>query len=125
MNVSIRRAIATTELLLIFPAAVFMTAIFVRNVTPLPKEPAYTAHRIVLWFAAQGLWGLLVSMPLAVLVIGTLALVWLWNHDAQLRLSADIVFNAIRAHLTTALIAMATLASAGVLAFIGVHMLTD
>jgi hypothetical protein len=91
----------------------------------LPKEPAYTAQRIVMWYAAQGLWGLLVTIPLTVLIVGAIALARIWNEDAQLRLSADIVFNAFRTHFETALIATATLASAGVLAFIGVHMLTD
>jgi hypothetical protein len=46
MNI-FKRAIAATELLLIFPAALFMMALFVRNLQPLQYEPARTAQRIV------------------------------------------------------------------------------
>ena len=43
------RALAATELALIFPAALFMTALFVRNLQPPQYEPAHTAERIVTW----------------------------------------------------------------------------
>jgi hypothetical protein len=42
-----RRVIAATELLLVFPASLFMTALFVRNLQPLQYEPARSAQRIV------------------------------------------------------------------------------
>jgi hypothetical protein len=69
-----RRGIAATELLLIFPAALFMAALFLRNVQPDEYQPAHTAQLIVRWFT-QGpvwlvLWVLLMALPLAVLVIG-------------------------------------------------------
>src|SRR5258708_39842888 len=68
-----KRAIAATELLLIFPAALFMMALFVRNLQPLQYEPARTAQRIVDWYAVRpriGLWGLLIALPLAVVLSG-------------------------------------------------------
>jgi hypothetical protein len=34
-----KRTIAATEPLLIFPAAIFMTALFVRNLQPLQYQP--------------------------------------------------------------------------------------
>ena len=72
MNI-VKRAIAASELLLIFPAALFMTALFVRNLQPQQYEPAHTAQRIVDWYAVRprtGLWGLLIALPLAVLLTG-------------------------------------------------------
>ena len=68
-----KRTTAATELLLIFPAALFMTAPFARNLQPLQYQPAHTAERIVTWYAVRpriGLWGLLIALPLAVLVTG-------------------------------------------------------
>jgi hypothetical protein len=68
-----KRTIAATELLLIFPAALFMTALFVRNLQPLQYQPAHAAEQIVSWYAVRpriGLWGLLIALPLAVLVTG-------------------------------------------------------
>jgi len=70
---TIRHSSATLELLLIFPAVLFMTALFVRSVQPPQYEPAHTALRIVDWYAARtyvGLWLLLIALPIVVLVIG-------------------------------------------------------
>src|SRR5260370_35544305 len=69
---TIKRTIATTELLLIAPAALFMTALFVRNVQPEQYEPAHTAQQIVMWYGARPwtLWVGLMALPLAVLVTG-------------------------------------------------------
>jgi hypothetical protein len=49
-----RRWIAATELTLIFPAALFMTALFVRNLQPQQYEPAHTAQQIVMWYVRDG-----------------------------------------------------------------------
>ena len=67
-----KRAIATTELLLILPAALFMTALVVRTLQPLEGEPARTAERIVMWYSERQwtLWILLIALPLTVLVTG-------------------------------------------------------
>jgi len=67
---TLKRAIAATELILIVPAALFMTALFVRNLQPLQYEPAHTAQRIVMWYAARphvGLWVFLIALPFVVL----------------------------------------------------------
>jgi hypothetical protein len=112
-----KRSIAATELLLISPATLFMTALFVRNLQPLQYEPARTAQRIVTWYAVRphlGLWGLLIALPLAVLVIGCGTL-----------LHARNTFATLGAHLPTLLVAVATLISGAVLAIVAVHVLTN
>src|SRR5579862_197728 len=107
-----KRAVAAVEVVLILPAAIFMTAILVRNVTPLPKEPAATAQRVVMWYAhlppQVGLWGLLSLMPLAVVVLGCSAMLVNWQRDATLRAAARDVGGALRAHAATMLTAIAT-----------------
>ena len=123
-----KRAIAATELLLVFPAALFMTALFVRNVQPLQFEPAHTAQRIVMWYAARphiGLWGLLIALPFVVLVTGCGTLLRSWSDEAQLRQATLQTLAAIRAHLAALLVAGATVTAGGVLAIVALHVLTD
>lgn len=124
----IKRAIATTELLLVFPAALFMTAVFVRSLQPLEYEPAHTAQRIVDWYAVRpriGLWVLLIALPLAVLVTGCGTLLRAWNREMELRQAARQTLGAIRAHLATLVVAAATLTAGGILSIVALHMLTD
>lgn len=130
MNVSpstIKRTVATTELLLILPAVLFMTALFVRDVEPQQYEPAHTAQRIVMWYAGRPwtLSVLLIALPFAVLAIGGTTLLRSWNHDAELRQAARLTLAAIRSHLATLLIAAATLTAGGVLVIVAAHVLTD
>jgi hypothetical protein len=123
-----KRAIAATELLLIFPAALFMASLFVRNLQPLQYQPAHTAERIVMWYAVRpriGLWGLLIALPLAVLVTGCGTLLRSWSDEVELRQAARQTLAAIGAHLATLLVAGATLTAGGVLAIVALHMLTD
>ena len=131
MNVSLsttRRAIATTQLLLISPAVLFMTALFVRNIQPEQYEPAHTAGQIVMWYAARprlGLWVLLIALPLAVFVTGSATLLRSWNDDGELRQVTRQTVAALRAHLAVVLVAAATLTAGAILAIVGVHVLTD
>ena len=88
MNVSlstIKRTIAATEVLLIFPAALFLAALLVRQAQPERYEPAHTAQRIVAWYAARPwtLWVLLIALPFAVLASGSATLLRGWNDDAE------------------------------------------
>ena len=125
---SIHRSIAAFELLLIFPAALFMAALFARSVQPVQFEPARTAQRIVGWYAARthlGLWLLLIALPLAVLVTGSISLVRNWRGDASLREAARSALGALRSHLATFLVAGATAVAGGILAAIALHLLTD
>ena len=125
---TIKRTIAATELALVFPAALFMTALFVRNLQPTQYEPAHSAKLLVEWFAAHpplGLMVFLIAMPFAVLVIGFSTLLRSWSSDAGLRQAALATLGAVRAHLATLLIAGATLAAGGILAIVALHMATD
>ena len=126
---TINRAVAAAEVLLIFPSALFMTALFVRNVTPVQNEPAHTAQQIVQWYVSLGprvaLWGLLTALPLAVLVIGGATLLHRWQQDVHLRQAACQTVTAIRVHLAIVIVAGATAMAGAVLAFVAVHMLTD
>lgn len=123
-----KRTIATAELLLVSPAALFMAALFVRNLQPQQYEPARTAQQIVTWYAARphiALWGFLITLPLAVLAAGCGTLLRGWSNDAELRQAALRTLADIRAHLAMLLVAGATLAAGGILAIVALHLLTD
>ena len=124
----LKYTIATVELLLIFPAALFMTALFVRNLQPLQYEPAHTAQQIVAWYAARtriGLWLFLIALPLTVLVTGGGMLLNRWSTESDLREAARRTMSILGAHFATLLIAGATLVSGGILAIVALHLLTD
>ena len=123
-----RRTIAALEVVLIFPAALFMTALFVRNLQPQPAQPAHAAQQIVMWYASLrgvGLWLLLITMPLAVLATGCATLASIWRRDEQLRVAARQTFAAVRAHFATLLVAIATIGAAAILAAVALHVMTD
>jgi len=125
---TLNRVVAATELLLIFPAVLFMTSLFARNVQPQQYEPAHTAQRIVEWYSVRpriGLWVLLMALPFAVLVVGCGTLLRNWSADGDLRRAAVRVVEAIRGHLAVVLMAAATAAAAAILGVVAVHVLTD
>ena len=119
---TIRRALAATELLLIFPAALFMAALVARHL-----QPAHAAQRIVMWYAVRPwtLWVLLIALPLAVLVTGCATLLRSWNDDVELRQAARHPLVAIRGHVATLFVAAATSTAGVVLAVVAVHMLRN
>jgi len=124
----IQRTIAALELLLVFPAALFMTALFVRNVQPTQYEPAHTAQRLVDWFAARPTLGLdvfLIALPFAAFVIGGFTVWRQWRRDAQFRNSTLNALAAIHAQSAAALIAGATLVAGGILGIVALHVITD
>jgi hypothetical protein len=122
-----KRLIAATELLLLSPAVLFMTALSVRRLQPLQDEPAHTAQQIAMWYAGRQwtLWVLLIALPLAVLVTGCTTLLRSWNDEVPLRHAARRPLAAIRADLATLVVAGATLTAGGILARVAVHMLTN
>jgi hypothetical protein len=125
---TILRSVALVELLFVFPAALFMTALFVRNIQPLQYEPAHTAQRIVDWYAARphvGLWVLLIALPLAVVVIGSATLVREWRRNQELRDITARVIEIIRLQAPSLLIACATAVACVILAIVALHVLTD
>ena len=125
---STKRFVAILEWLLVLPAALFMSALFIREIQPPPYEPAQTARRLVDWFAASphiGLGVFLIMMPLAAFVTGGLTVVFSWRRDPQLRRDASALLSAVRPHLSALVIAAATLLSGGILAVVALHMITD
>ena len=93
------RSLAALELLLVFPAVLFMTALVIRSLQPLQYEPAHTAQRIVDWYAARphvGLWVLLIALPLAVLATGALTLAREWRRNEALRDATRQALSIIR-----------------------------
>lgn len=124
-----RRAIAATEPAADLPAALFMTALFLRNVQPEQYQPAHAAQLIVNWFTKGPvwlvLWMLLMALPLTVLVIGGATLLGSWKRHAELRQAARQMLGIVRTHLATLLIAAATLAAGGILAIVALHAITD
>jgi anti-sigma factor RsiW len=125
---TIKRTIAATELLFVFPATLFMTALFMRDVQPVQYEPAHTAQRVVDWFSARPHLGLdvfLIALPFAAFVIGCATVLRSWRGDAELRQAALKTLAAVRAHLATLLIAGATVMAGGILAIVALHMMTD
>ena len=126
--IAIKRYIATLELLLVFPAVLFMTALFVRNLQPPPYEPAQTARRLVDWFSARPFLGLdifLIALPFVVFVIVCATVLRSWRTDVQLREAALQTLAAVRAHLAALLIVGATLVAGGILAIVALHVITD
>ena len=125
---TIKRTIATTELLLVFPAVSFMTALFVQNVQPAPYEPAQTARRLIDWFSVHPRLCLdvfLIAQPFAALVIGFVTLLRSWRRNAEVRQAAVDMLGTVRAHIATLLIAAATLAAGGILLIVALHVVTD
>ena len=125
---TIRRTIATAEVLLVFPAALFLLALFVRNLQPVPYEPATTARHMVEWFAAHppvGLQLFLIALPFAAFVLGGVTLLGSWRRDEELRQATVRTLATVRTHLSTLLIAGATLVAAGTLGVVFLHMAAD
>jgi len=126
---TLKAGIAAAEIVLVFPAALFFTALFARNLQPMQYEPAHSAQRIVVWYSTRpvwfGLWTLLMALPFAVLVVGCVMLIRIWQNDSELRQAVRQVLAAVRGHLATLLIAAATFAAGSILAFVAVHALTD
>src|ERR1700681_2224164 len=108
---AIKRILAATELLLVLPAGLFMTALCVRNIQPAPYEPAQTARRVVDWFSARPHLGLdvfLIALPFAAFVIGCVTVLRSWRSEEEFRQTALKTLAAARAHIAMLLIAGAT-----------------
>jgi hypothetical protein len=121
------RIIAVMELVLIFPAALFMTALALRNLQPLQYEPAHSAQQLVMWYAGRmwTLWVLLLGLPFTVLVSGCAELLHSWNRDTVPPLTARQLLAMVRAHLATLFIAATTLLAGVILAIVVLHVLAN
>lgn len=125
---TIRRAIAVIELLLILPATMFMTALFVKNLQPIQYEPAHAAQWLVNWFSLHlvlGLYLFLMAMPMAALILGFSSVLACWRHDAELREATLKMFDSLRPHLSTLVIACSSLVAGGIMAIVALHMIAE
>jgi hypothetical protein len=118
-----KRIIAVTELVLIFPAALFLAAVVARYLQPLQ----YAAQQIVTWYAGRQwtLWVLLIGLPFAALFTGCVTLLWNANGGPKESQSAKQSSTPIYAQLPTRIIAAATLAAGLILAVVALHMLAN
>lgn len=128
----VQSALAAAELALNAPAALFMSALFLRNVQPLDQDPAHfvarAAEAVVQWYSGRthlGLWVFLMLLPLLGLLLGLAALARAWRGDDSLRAEVRRTAQALRAHGATLVIALATLAAGSMLAVVALHVLTD
>jgi hypothetical protein len=121
------RVIAAMQLVLLSPAAVFLTAVFVAAGDPPQYDLAHLAQRIVMWYSARmwTLWVLLLALPLAGLVTGCATLRLSWSHDVEGPHVARQSLALIPAPLATLFVAGTTLTSAGILAIVVLHMLAN
>jgi hypothetical protein len=119
------RIIAATQLVLIVPAALFMTAVLVAAGDAPRYDLARIAQRIVIWYSGRmwTLWLLLLALPCVVLVAGCVTLLAAWNHDIEVPHSARQSLATTQAPLATLGVAGTTLASAAILAIVVLHML--
>jgi len=121
------RAIAFLELVLIFPAALFMTALALRNLQSLQLEPARSAQQLVMWYAGRmwTLWVLLFGLPFIVLVSGCAELVRNWKRDISVSLTSQKSLALVREHLASLFIAATTLIAGVILAIVVLHVLAN
>jgi hypothetical protein len=121
------RVIAVMELVLIFPAILFMTALVLRNLQPLQYEPARSAQQLVMWYAGRmwTLWFLLLGLPLVVLVSGCAELLRSYSRDTVLPLTSQKSLAMVRANLSSLFIAATTLMAGVILAIVVLHVLAN
>ena len=112
------RVIAITELVLIFPAVLFMTALALRNLQPVQYEPARSAQQLVMWYAGRmwTLWVLLFGLPFIALVSGCAELLRNWSRDIVLPLSS---------RKSSLFIAATTIIAGVILSIVVLHVLAN
>jgi hypothetical protein len=121
------RIIAASQLVLLFPAVLFMSSLILRQLQPQQYEPAHSAQQVVLWYAARlwSLWILLLALPIGVLFTGCATLLRGWKHDTAVASAARELLTVIRAQFAMLVVAAATLTAGGILAIVVLHMLAD
>lgn len=125
---TLTRIVAAMQLALIFPAALFLTAVLVGAGDAPQYDLARIAQRIVMWYSARmwTLWLLLLALPFAVLISGSLTLVRTWDRDVEPpRAARQSLATMIPAPLAALFVAGTTLTSAGILAIVVLHMLAN
>jgi len=124
---SVKRIIAMAEVVLIFPAALFISALAVRGWRLPQSDPTGTAHQIVKWYTVRS-WTfpvLLVRLPCVVLVTGCAALLWIWYDGRASRKTAPQADDPPRVNASTLVIAATTLTAGYILAVIAMQTLIN
>ena len=113
---------AVSGFVLLFPAAVFMAALIIRNL-PL-NETATAAQQIVMWYAGRlwTLWVLLLAFPFAVLLTGGVVL---FRDQTAMPNGAEKRLALMRPQPTALFVAGITLSAAGILVIVILHMLAN
>ncbi|MGB2628896.1 MAG: hypothetical protein WAK20_19085 [Candidatus Acidiferrum sp.] len=121
------RIIAFLELVLILPAVLFMTALVLRELQPLPYEPARSAQQLVMWYAERmwTLWFLLLGLPLIVLVSGCAELRRSYNRDIFRPFTSQKLLSMVRTHFSFLFIAATTLSAGVILTIVVLHVLAN
>jgi hypothetical protein len=122
-----KRVIAAMELVLIFPATLFLTAVVVRHLQLLQYEPAHTAQQIVTWYSVRHwtLWVLLIGLPFAALLTGCVTLLRNSNLGTEEPQATRHSSATILTRLLTRIIGAATLVAGLILAIVALHMLAN
>jgi hypothetical protein len=111
---------------LVLPAVLFVGALFARQVPPPHAQPARSADRIVRWYSDHpqlGLWVLLLLLPMTAFVLGSAALLRTWAENPMLRYYTWRAITSVPEHYPAFLLAIATMASAGVLAMMAKQLM--
>lgn len=119
-NNRIIRIIAAMELVLIFPATLFLLAVVARHIEIIGPP----ARQIALWYAYRfwTLWVFMISMPLTALLIGCATLLRNPNGGIRGRQTIRQRLAAICKSFPMLIIAVSTLAAGTILAIVAVHM---
>lgn len=121
------RITAAACLVLVLPAALFMTALALRSLQPQQHEPARAAQQLVMWYAARmwTLWALLLGLPLIAFVVGCVELLRGWRPGPVLPLASRKPLASIRARLASLFIGATTMLAGVILAIVILHMLAN
>jgi len=122
-----RRIIAAIQLVVIFPGALFLTAVVARDLQLLQYEPAHIAQEIITWYSDRHwtLWALLIGLPFAALLNGGIVLLRNSNDGTDEGQIVEQTFAVIRTQLPTQIIAATTLAAGLILTVVILHMLAN
>ncbi len=129
MSASTKRAVAASALLLFSPAAFFIAMLFLHSIQSQEMGRAYSASRVLMWYVGlrqhAGLLALLIALPLTVLGLGVATLFQERASDAELRDGAQQTLVAVRHHMATVFVALATFMTVGILAIVVTNLLTN
>ncbi len=114
-NNRILRLIAALEVILIFPAALFLIAVVARHIELIGTP----AREIALWYAYRfwTLWVFMITLPLVALLVGSVTLLMNgMREERQLRWASFVSPTYVL------IIAVSTLATVAILVVVAVHM---